>query len=188
MEHPIEVNQTMAEEYATSIQKISEMNQSVFDRLALSIKTLDEIPKHGNDNIPGFKVDSINPNNLMVDFENNELNIIDYFSKSKPSHQNSSTDITAIISDFTLMPEYYDLLSPEKQKGLIENIKTIDKKVTDSSNKVGLTTDRNVFKTFINETSKYYYPPHIVTSNGVSYKRDYRVTSQKLLDILSDKA
>ena len=184
LSHPIEVTQQMAEDYALSIQKISEMEQTVFDKLALSLKILDTTPKYKGDTFSGFKVDSINPNNLMVDIKNKDMNIIDYFGKSKSSHQNSSTDITAIISDFTLMPEYYDKLSPEKQKALIQNIKTIDKKATDASKKAGLTTDRNIFKNYINDTSKYFYPPHIVSSNGKTYKRDYRITSQKLLDIL----
>lgn len=183
---PVNVNLEQAVGYYQNITKISAMKQSVFDDLAMQLKVLDTTPKFEGDPIPGFKTDCINPNNLLVDFKNNKLNIIDYFGKDKPDHQNSYMDMVAVIGDFTLLPEFYDLLKPVQQKQLLNAIKIIDEKSFKAAQKVGLSTDKNVFIKFINETNKYFPIPGVKKPDGVNeYVRSYDVRAKKFVELLA---
>ncbi|MBS5803030.1 MAG: hypothetical protein KIC80_08495 [Brachyspira sp.] len=183
---PHQITAKQAKEYYAKIMKISQMEQSVFDDFASQLKVLDTTPKFdGEKEMIGFKTDCINPNNLLVDFKNNKLNIIDYFGKCKPEHQNSYMDMVAVISDFTLLPEYYDLMKPNQQKQFLKALKTIDEKCFNGAEKVGLTTDKNVFTTFINNTNKYFPIQGVKKADGSGeYVRQYDSTAKHLLDLL----
>ena len=64
------------------------MPQTTFDQLAKDVKVLSD---------KGYKLDSINPNNLLVDEDKQQIHIIDYFKvKSSEQHlyQNSCFDLT----------------------------------------------------------------------------------------------
>ena len=184
---PVPVTKAQAHDYYTNIIKISLMPQSTFDDLAMQVKVLDTTPKvKGETQNIGFKTDCINPNNLLVDFKNNKLNFIDYFAKDKPDHRNSYMDMVAVISDFTLMPEFYDLMKPNQQKRFLKALKTIDEKCFKGAQKVDLTTDKNVFSTFINETNKYFPIQSVKKPDGKGeYIRQYEKTAQHLLDLLA---
>ena len=183
---PHQITAKQAKEYYAKIMKISQMEQSVFDDFASQLKVLDTTPKFDSEKeMIGFKTDCINPNNLLVDFKNNKLNIIDYFGKCKPEHQNSYMDMVAVISDFTLLPEYYDLMKPNQQKQFLKALKTIDEKCFNGAEKVGLTTDKNVFTTFINNTNKYFPIQGVKKADGSGeYVRQYDSTAKHLLDLL----
>lgn len=184
---PKQVTVEQAESYFDSIIGISGMKQSAFDDLADQIKFLDTVPKFEHDSYRGFKVDSINPNNLMVDFEKGKLSIIDFFPKDKPNHQNSYMDMVAVISDFALLPEYFDLLPKNKQTSLIRALQAIDKKSFIAAEKVGLTTSKNVFTSYIDETSKYFPVPSVSNFDGsIEYVRSYDKTARNLLNLLDD--
>lgn len=184
---PKRVTVKQAEDYYDSIIGISEMKQSAFDDLAEQIKFLDTVPKAEHDRIRGYKIDSINPNNLMVDMENQKLSIIDFFAKDKPTHQNSYMDMVAVISDFTLLREYHDLLPKDKQKALVGALKTIDNKSLTAAEKAGLSTDKRVFTTFIDETSKYFSAPNISNfDGGIEYVRSYDKTSRDMIKLLEE--
>lgn len=180
------VTSEQAQNYFTQISRIAEMNQSVFDDLATQIKVLDGIKKFDNDNLPGFKIDSINPNNLMVDYKNNKMNIIDYFAKENEHHNtNSYLDMVAVISDFPLLPEYKALLKQEEQSKLIEALKIINDKCFNAAAKAGLSTDKNVFMDYINEVHRYFKPLSVKKQDGSGeYLRFYDQKAQELLETL----
>ena len=180
------VTSEQAQNYFTQISRIAEMNQSVFDDLATQIKVLDGIKKFDNDNLPGFKIDSINPNNLMVDYKNNKMNIIDYFAKENEHHNtNSYLDMVAVISDFPLLPEYKALLKQEEQSKLMEALKIINDKCFNAAAKAGLSTDKNVFMDYINEVHRYFKPLSVKKQDGSGeYLRFYDQKAQELLETL----
>ena len=184
---PKQVTVEQAEHYYDSMVGISRMKQSAFDDLAGQIKFLDTVPKYEHDRIRGYKVDSINPNNLMVDMENEKLSIIDFFAKDKPVHQNSYMDMVAVISDFALMREYHDLLPVEKQKELIKALKVINAKSLTAAEKTGLSTDKRVFTAYIDETSKYFPVPNVSNFDGsVEYVRSYDQSSRAMMRLLEE--
>ena len=161
------------------------MDQSVFDDFANQVKILDTTPKYSGDINIGFKTDSINPNNLLIDFKNNKLSVIDYFAKDQPEYQNSYMDMVALITDFTLMPEFYDLLKPNLQRQLLTSFKKIDDKCFKAAEKAGLSTDKTVFMIFINKTNKYFPIQGVKKADGNGeYIRQYDNTAKHLLNVL----
>ena len=184
---PRSVTTEQAQEYYRNFMRIAAMPQSSFYNLARQIQVLDTTPKFPGETVNvGFKTDCINPNNLLVDFKNNRLNIIDYFGKDKPDHKNSYMDMVAVISDFTLMPEFYDLMKPQQQKKFLKALKTLDEKCFEGAKKADLTTDKSVFSGFINETNKFFPIQSVKKPDGSGeYVRQYDKTAQKLLDLLA---
>lgn len=181
------VTKQQAEEYYTQISNISKFPQSAFDNLAQQISILDNIKKFDNDYFVGFKIDSINPNNLMVDRKNQTLNLIDYFGKENEHHKNSSMDIVAIISDFTLLPEYMDLLNKTQKNNLINMLKIINKKTNIAANKFGVSTDKNNFRDYIYEVSHYFKPMSAKNLAGDGeYVREYSKCAENLINILEN--
>lgn len=182
---PISVTQAQADLYFKQISKISKMDQSVFDNLAHQIKVLDSTKKFENDYFVGFKTDSINPNNLMVDFKKNTINIIDYFGKENEHHKNSYMDMVAIMSDFALYPEYKDLLKPNQQKELVSIIKTIHDKALKAAQKEGISTNKNDFLEFINEVGQHFHPMPVKNTDGsIKYLRDYPHQAENLIKLI----
>lgn len=184
---PQNVTQAQADLYYKHISKVSKMDQSVFDELARQIKILDTTKKYEGDNLIGFKTDSINPNNLMVDFKNNTIHIIDYFAKDNTHHKNSYMDMVAIMTDFTLLPEYRDLLKPQQQKELVNIIKTIHNKALLAAQKHGVSTDKNDFLEFINEINRYddFRPMSVKKQDRGEYIRLYPQRAEELLSIIN---
>lgn len=181
----VPVTKEQAHQYYTQVTRIAGMEQSVFDDLALQIKTLDDAVNIEYGVPHGFKTDSINPNNLMVDYEKNKLSVIDYFTKTKPQHQNSYLDMVSVITDFTLFHEYYDLLGANEQKKLLQAIKQIDKKSFAAAVKIGLDTDENTFINFINYTNKYFHVPGVPKPDGNGeYIRQYGHSTGNMLSLL----
>lgn len=167
--------------YFEKLLKVSQMNQASYDTLLEKVKILDE-----ND----FKLDSINPNNMIVDFENNEINIIDYF-KVKPDekhlYQNSSFDVVALISDFTLFTEYYDKMNEKEKAEALNAISTVYNKVDQAAQKSGLSRDKEVFKTFVQATSQWFFPKSVKKENGEGmYFRYYDVRLDDFLEMLDN--
>lgn len=174
------------EKYFEKISKISQMPQNTFDDLAKQIIVVDTTAKKGQRHYKGFKIDSINPNNLLIDFENNKINVIDYFAKDNHAHANSYMDMVASIADFTLLKEYINVIDSNKQKKLINMLKIIDKKCFQAAEKQGLSTDKNIFLNYIDEVNKYFKVLPVKYPDGKEYIRDYDITARELIKILEN--
>lgn len=182
---PLSVTKEQAFDYFEKITKISQLEQAVFDDLANQIQVLNTTPKHPNDLYPGFKTDSVNPNNLLVDFENNKLGVIDYFARNNDIYKNSHMDMVAMISDFTLYPEYYDHLNSSQQEKLLQCLKIIENKSFKAAEKVGLSTDKEIFLNFINKINKYFPIPSVKKSDTEEYIRSYDVRAKAFVDMFN---
>ncbi len=187
LQKPLSVTREQAYDYYGKITRIAQMEQASFDDLANQIKVLDTTPKYPGDAVPGFKTDSVNPNNLLVDFENNRLGVIDYFAKNNEIYQNSYMDMVAVISDFTLYPEYYDHLMPQQQAELLKCLKIIEDKSFKAAQKAGLSTDKNVFLNFINKMNKYFPIPSVKKSDTEEYIRSYDVRAKAFVDMFNSR-
>lgn len=176
------VTSEQAQVYFDKISKISSMDQKVFDDLAYQIKVLDSTSKFDGDKIPGFKIDSVNPNNLLVDFEKNKLSVIDYFAKNNSAYQNSYMDMLAVISDFTLYPEYYDRLNQSQRVELVNCLNVIEDKSYKAAQKVGLSTDKTIFLNYINKMNKYFPIPSVKKSDNEVYVRSYDIRALDLVE------
>ncbi len=178
---PKSITKEQSQIYFNKISQIAKMDQEVFNSLAYDVKTLEDM---------GYKLDSINPNNLIVDTNKNQIHVIDYFKvnpKEKEFYQNSALDITSLILDFTLLPEYYDKLSKEQQDKLIEYIGIINEKVYKGAQKAGLSCDDEKYKTYIRTTSKWFPIKSVPKENSEDeYIRAYHIRLNDFILMLKD--
>ncbi len=176
---PRSVTKEQAKLYFSQISDIALFPQSSYDSFAADTKLLSD---------KGYKLDSINPNNLIVDNKKKQLHVIDYF-KVKPKesdiYQNSYLDLSAIILDFTLLPEFYDNLDKDDQKELVKNIKIINEKTHQAALNTGLSTDEDRFKTYIRTTSRWFTAHSVNKENGM-YFRYYDVRLDDFIKMLKN--
>ncbi len=178
---PLNVTLEQSKTYFKKVDELAKMPQSAFDDLACDVKILSD--KH-------YKLDSINPNNLIVDFDKQKIHIIDYFKvkeNERDIYQNSSLDLSAVMLDFTLLDEYFDNLSNEEQKKLLSDVKTIYEKNELASKKAGLSTDREKFIKYIRTTSKWFCARSVEKPDGDGlYYRYYDIRAEKFLNLLDE--
>ncbi len=162
---PLLVSDEQVQVYFNSVEKLANMSQEAFDEIAYKVKLLDE---------KDYKIDSINPNNLIVD--ENEIHIIDYFKvkpKEKNVYQNCSYDLVAIMLDFTLLPEYFEKMDSEQKNKFLRNAKVIFEKVQQGAKNSGLSDDVEIYKTYISETSKWFVTTSAFEKDGREHIRLY---------------
>lgn len=176
---PLQVTKEQASDFAKQLSTISSMPQNTFDQLAKDVKVLSD---------KGYKLDSINPNNLLVDEEKQQIHIIDYFKvnpKETHLYQNSCFDLIAVTCDFTLFPEYFDKMSDEEKQSTINSVKTITDKMYKGCDKAGLSCDDEKYITYINETSKWFPIPSIRNEKtGGEYVRAYNIRMLDFMDMV----
>ena len=163
---PQPVTKEQAAVFSKKIGIIAEFPESSFKDIAQKIQILEE---------KGYKVDSINPNNLLVDEKNKALNVVDFFrimpwDKPKNVFSNSYYDILAMIADFTLFPEYYDKLDGEDKNILLNNIEKIKTKAKKGAMEAGLSTSVAKFAKYIYYIVQF---PECQVQNICNYVRKY---------------
>ncbi|MBQ8887325.1 MAG: serine/threonine protein kinase [Candidatus Gastranaerophilales bacterium] len=176
---PLQITKEQASNFTKQLSVISNMPQETFDQFAKDVKVLSD---------KGYKLDSINPNNLLVDEKKQQIHIIDYF-KVNPNethlYQNSCFDLIAVACDFTLFPEYFDKMSDEEKQSTINSVKTITDKMYQGCVKSGLSCDDEKYITYINETSKWFPIPSIQNEKtGGEYVRAYNVRMIDFMDMV----
>ena len=178
---PLPVTKEQATLFCKQVDELAKFPQTAFDELAQKAKMLDE---------KGYKIDSINPNNLIVDKEKEKIHIIDFFkvaSHERDVYRNSYMDLVAVALDFTLFPEYFDKMDCSEQRKTMENVETIESKVLEASKKCGFSCDKNRFKTFIRTTSRWFTAHSVPNekTKGVYY-RYYDVRLDDFINMVDD--
>lgn len=173
---PLKVTKEQSKKFAKQISLIASMPQEAFNQFAKDVKVLSD---------KGYKLDSINPNNLIVDEGKEQIHIIDYFKvnpKETHLYQNSCFDLIAVACDFTLFPEYFDNMNDEEKSSTINAVKTITEKMYQGCVKSGLSCDDEKYVTYINETSKWFPIPSVSNEKtGGEYVRAYNI---RMLDFM----
>ena len=141
----LKIEREKAQNFVKSVKRISEMPNETFDEFARKTKYI-------TDN--GYKSDSINPNNLLIDYKNNEINVIDYFkTNNEIKSKNSYLDMACCILDFLNFERIYSALPESEQKEFINVAKLIMEKCYNSAKKVGLSTDKRDYEEFLSRVS-----------------------------------
>lgn len=173
---PLYVTKEQSTKFAQQLLTIASFPQSAFNQFAKDVKVLSD---------KGYKLDSINPNNLIVDEGKEQIHIIDYFKvnpKETHLYQNSCFDLIAVACDFTLFPEYFDNMNDEEKSSTINAVKTITEKMYQGCVKFGLSCDDEKYVTYINETSKWFPIPSVSNEKtGGEYVRAYNI---RMLDFM----
>ena len=176
---PFHVTKEQSVKFAQQLLTIASFPQSSFNQFAKDVKVLSD---------KGYKLDSINPNNLIVDEENQQIHIIDYFKvnpKETHLYQNSCFDLIAVTCDFTLFPEYFDNMSEKEKQLTINSVKTITDKMYKGCVDAGLSYDDKKYTTYINETSKWFPIPSVPNEKtGGEYVRAYNIRMIDFMDMV----
>ncbi len=175
------VTAEQAKLFNKQIKNLASMPQSSFDSVAKDVKYLDSMD---------YKIDSINPNNLIVDSDKQEIHIIDYY-KIKPwekhIQQNSYLDLSALMLDFTLFPEYFDKLNTKEKESMVESVKLITKKVKIAAINADLSLDDNKFKTYVNHVARWFFNRSLPNEKtGGLYFRYYDVRMEDFLNMIEN--
>ena len=174
---PQSVTKEQAGIYLSKVRAIANMPQKSYNELAYKIKILED---------RGYKLDSINPNNLIVNFDDNEINVIDYFKIppydiDKGVYKNCYLDIVSLALDFTLLPEYFDKLSKEEQDELADCIAKINSKAYLAAVSQGLSCNSEKFRNFI-----YYTIQWFEVQDNNEYIRKYEQRTEDFIKMLKN--
>lgn len=143
----LNVTEKDAHNFLKDIKKIAKMPGETYEDYADKIQYLAS---------KGYKTDSINPNNLLIDYEKNEINIIDFFKASEPAHKDSVYDMFCPLLDFSLYKKFHGLLNEEEKKEFVDSSKVIINKCFIAAKKKELPTDENTYINYITEVDKWF--------------------------------
>ena len=128
-----EINPSHAVDFLSKIEEIKTFPLDAFEHFSSEIKYLNE---------NSIRMDSINPNNILIDSEAKTLNFIDVEYKDifnvLPRPFNSVSDIIAIFLDSLLHRKFVEMLTNSQQKNLLEASKLIIEKCKAAASNINL--------------------------------------------------
>ena len=142
--------------FQNSLSKISKFSKSAFMDYAIQLRILSDA---------GYKQDSINPNNILIDYKTEKINIIDSFKAVHPDHVNSRLDLINALLDFSLFSKYYEKLGKLGRESLLKSSRIIISECNQASKKLGLPQDEETFLRFLAEVDKWF-GIHLVNKGG----------------------
>ena len=167
----IPVSKAEALQFVSSLYEIANFPQSSFDDYANQLKLLGE---------NGYKQDSINPNNILVNSKQQKLHIIDTFKADNEAHVNSRLDLINVLLDFSFFDKFYEKLDKTGKEELLKSAQTIINKCNIASQKAGLPQDEKTYLTYLTEVDKWF-GIHLVDKGG-----DYRTRYARMKELLPD--
>ncbi len=162
-----------AKEFLSQLKKVSDLPQETFDSYASRLELLQE---------KGYKQDSINPNNLLIDYKNQEIYIIDFYKADSPVHTNSRLDLINPLLDFSLFNNFYDKLDESERRDLIDSAREVIAKCNMAAKKTDLALDEKTYIDYITEVDKWF-GCHLIHKGG-----DYRSRYNNLKALLEDNS
>jgi hypothetical protein len=138
-----ELTHSHAITFLEKVEKISNMPDESYSKFAEKVKLLSE---------NGYKMDSINPNNLLI--HEKDINIVDY--EKNCDIENSSYDMICSILDLRLFGKFHSLLDENEQKRLINAAKIVIEKSRKAAQKVNLTENKQTYIRYLNDADNIY--------------------------------
>lgn len=154
------MKQEEAEIAMRKICEISRMPIEAFNHFARQIKYLSE------NSLP---MDTVNPNNVLVDAKNQRISMIDVLDGPKylrqlPAPMNGVRNIEAILLDSVLHCEYLKVLPPEKQEIMKNASRVVIGKCQQAAENVGLINDQG-------NAQKYF---ELIVENSRGFKAELK--------------
>ena len=118
-EHSTPRTREDAEKILADVVRVAEFPQKAFNKLAREMKFLTS---------QGIKIDSINPNNLIIDYDKEQISLIDIEKKEYKNVKNTVYDLLVPILDLTSFDEYEELFDEKEMSLFLNSAKTIYKK------------------------------------------------------------
>lgn len=167
------VSLKQAQEFKSQLKRLSNLPQKTFDDYAHKLEFLQE---------QGWKQDSINPNNILIDYDKEEIYIIDSFKADNSNHTNSRLDLINVLLDFTLFNNFYDKLDQEGKQDLLNSARQIITKCDNAVEKTNLSTKDSTYMNYITEVDRWF-GCHLIHKGG-----DYRERFNNLKNLLSENS
>lgn len=156
------ITQQDASTFIEDVQKIASFPQESFDNYAKKLKILDE---------KGYKADSFNPNNYLIDYKNKELHIIDAYKYDVDANLNTKYDLLCPLVDYPNYERFYKVMSSEQKENYIATTSIINKKCTKAAEQIGLSTSESTFREFISRIDSR-------ENNGGMYTKSFNSMKQ----------
>lgn len=143
-----EITKEMTATFVDDVKKISDFSQETFDSYAKKLKLLDD---------KGYKADSFNPNNYLIDYNQREIHIIDAYKYDVDAHLNTKYDLICPLFDYPNFEKYYQIMDDLQKKEILSSIRKINEKCTIASEKVGVSSSEETFREFISRIDRREY-------------------------------
>lgn len=134
------VDKQVAQRYFEEAQKIADLSQATFDDFAEKGQILTQ---------KGAKVDSLNPNNFLVDYENQQINMVDIDIENPSKSINTVQDLIVGLCDGILSPRIVMALDSNQSSELINKYGRIAHKLRTAAAKTGLSDDKEAFQAYL---------------------------------------
>lgn len=145
-----QITEKQAEKFCSDIEKLANMPDETYLNFASQVKYLSD---------KGYKIDSINPNNLLIDYDNQRINVIDFYKMDRPYQKNSYLDMAAPLLDFILFEQYEQKMDKVQRYWFEMSADMIVQKCYHAARKVGLPTDKSLFEKYIEKVGFYFTYP-----------------------------
>ena len=148
-----------AETFLSDIKQIAEFPQESYNELAKQIHRLEDA---------GYKANSLNPNNCLIDYKNKKINIINTYKYEPFGDINTVYDMWCPLVDFTNYGKFYFALNDANKAELVSTTKAIRHKCTVAAGRARVNGSEDTFKDFLVLTDK-------LENNGGKYAYQYKV-------------
>ena len=138
----LKISEDEKKSYLNDLETISNFPQSSYINYAKKLKKIDE---------NGYKADSFNPNNYLLDVENQEINIIDSYKYIPDMHRNTVYDMFCPIIDYFNYDKYYLSMDNKEKENLINKTHIIFKKCYEAAKEIGVSLSEKTFIEFIKD-------------------------------------
>lgn len=134
------ITSEMSTSFLKSVKKISEFPQETFDDYAKELKVYED---------NGYKADSFNPNNFLVDYQAKKIHIIDAYKYDVDANMNTKYDLICPLLDYTNYEQFYQSMSDVQKEEFVDITKAISEKCSIASEKLGIDQSKDKFKEFL---------------------------------------
>ena len=154
-----------AGKFLSDVKQISLFPQKSFDSYAGRLKIIDD---------KGYKADSFNPNNYMINYAKKEIFIVDAYKYNVDAHLNTKYDLLCPLVDYPNFEKFYNVMNDVQKAEYIDATKRIAEKCSIAAQKHKIHSDEEVFTAFIKRIDDR-------EANGDMYTRSY-AAMKRILD------
>ncbi|MFI3301391.1 MAG: hypothetical protein R3Y28_08250 [Candidatus Gastranaerophilales bacterium] len=133
LKNPALITSEVSKTFLSHLDSVSKMPQKSYDEFATRVLACTE-----------HEIDSINPNNTLIDYKNKSINIVDLFDEPV-KNSNSREDMIFSLLDGVLHTTFREKLSKHEQKLVNKYSKQIIKKCNIAGEKAGLGLDKEKY-------------------------------------------
>ena len=138
----ITISRKEVEKFIKDLNFIKDLPEESFIKYAEMLKTIDK---------NGYKADSFNPNNYLLDYKNKRINIIDSYKYEPDMGRNTVYDMFCPLVDYHNYVKYMKGMNEQEKKDFIKNTRIVFEKCVSAAKKVGISTSEKTFTEFIDE-------------------------------------